>query len=148
LNGFIGEFLIILGSFAWKWPYAAVAATGVILSAIYMLWMVQRVYYGPVTNQKNQSLPDLEPREWAAALPLVAAAILMGVLPTLFLKPTEPAVAKVVQRLAQGASFEARAATWGQVLNPYKTHDPAPAGPDRAFYAGSRPDPTTVRLTH
>ena len=83
LNGFIGEFLIILGSFAWKWPYAAVAASGVILSAVYMLWMVQRVYYGPVTNQKNQSLPDLELREWAAALPLVAAAIVMGVLPTL-----------------------------------------------------------------
>ena len=110
MNGFIGEFLIILGSFAWKWPYAAVAASGVILSAVYMLWMVQRVYYGPVTNQKNQSLPDLELREWAAVLPLVAAAIVMGVLPTLFLKPTEPAVAKIVQRLAQGASFDARRA--------------------------------------
>jgi len=144
LNGFIGEFLIILGSFAWKWPYAAVAATGVILSAIYMLWMMQRVYYGPVTNQKNQSLPDLEPREWAAALPLVAAAIVMGVVPSLFLKPTEPAVAKVVQRLAQGASFEARQP------KPVIDVTAAPHGalvlPATAGAAGDRAK--TARLTH
>ncbi len=144
LNGFIGEFLIIVGSFAWKWPYAAVAASGVILSAVYMLWLVQRVYYGPVTNQKNQSLPDLELREWAAALPLVAAAIVMGVLPTLFLKPTEPAIAKIVQRLAQGASFDARQSK--PVIDvralPHEAVVlPAAAGPfgDRA---------TTARLTH
>ena len=61
-----------------------------ILSAVYMLWMVQRVFYGPVTNEKNATLPDLSVREWCAAAPLVAAAILMGVLPTLFLRPMEP----------------------------------------------------------
>jgi NADH-quinone oxidoreductase subunit M len=144
LNGFIGEFLIILGSFAWKWPYAAVAASGVILSAVYMLWMVQRVYYGPVTNQKNQSLPDLEPREWAAALPLVAAAIVMGVAPTLFLKPTEPAVAKVVQRLAQGASFEARKTT--AVIDAGAPPREALVLPATAGTTGGRA--TTARLTH
>jgi len=144
LNGFIGEFLIILGSFAWKWPYAAVAASGVILSAVYMLWMVQRVYYGPVTNQKNQSLPDLEPREWAAALPLVAAAIVMGVAPTLFLKPTEPAVAKVVQRLAQGASFEARKTT--PVIDVTAPPREALVIPAAAGNAGAHP--AAARLTH
>jgi len=107
LNGFIGEFLILLGSFQWDWRYSAVAALGVILSAVYMLWMVQRVYYGPVTNEKNASLPDLSPREWAAALPLVAAALLMGLAPNLFLKPAEPAVTRVVQRLSQGGTFNA-----------------------------------------
>ena len=60
---------------------AAFAATGVILSAVYMLWMFQRVNYGTVTNEKNATLPDLQPREWAMIVPIVAVAILMGVLP-------------------------------------------------------------------
>src|SRR6187397_1674908 len=74
LNGFVGEFLILLGAFRWDAPYAVFAATGVILSAVYMLWMFQRVYYGDVTHEKNKSLPDLRPREWAAAIPLCAMA--------------------------------------------------------------------------
>ena len=53
LNGFIGEFLILIGAFARSWRWAACAATGVILSAVYMLWMVQRAFYGPVSNEKN-----------------------------------------------------------------------------------------------
>ena len=57
------------------------AATGVILSAVYMLWMFQRVNYGPVTNAKNRALPDLTPREWALVVPTIAMAIVMGVLP-------------------------------------------------------------------
>ena len=54
LNGFVGEFLILLGAFRWDPRLAAFAATGVILSATYMLWMFQRVNYGPVTNEKNE----------------------------------------------------------------------------------------------
>ena len=64
-NGFIGEFLILIGAFKWDSRLAAFAATGVILSAVYMLWMFQRVNYGPITNEKNRTLPDLTPREWA-----------------------------------------------------------------------------------
>ena len=60
-----GEFLILLGAFRWNPLFAALAATGVILSATYMLRMFQRVNYGPVTNEKNQALADLTPREWA-----------------------------------------------------------------------------------
>ena len=60
LNGFVGEFLILLGAFRWHPRFAAFAATGVILSAVYMLWMFQRVNYGPVTNEKNRRLPDLD----------------------------------------------------------------------------------------
>src|SRR6187399_3242149 len=84
LNGFIGEFLILLGAFRWHPWYAAFAATGVILSAVYMLWMFQRVNYGEVTNDKNRRLPDLSPREWAMMVPTIAMAVLMGVLPGLF----------------------------------------------------------------
>jgi NADH-quinone oxidoreductase subunit M len=63
-----------------------------------MLWMFQRVYYGPVTHEENSRLPDLLPREWAAVIPLCAAAVVMGVFPTLFLRPMESAVEKIVQR--------------------------------------------------
>ena len=72
-----------------------------ILSAVYMLWMVQRVYYGEVTNEKNQTLPDLSPREWAVIAPVVAMAIFMGIAPNVFLRPTSAALEKVVQRMAQ-----------------------------------------------
>ncbi|HEX7088425.1 MAG TPA: NADH-quinone oxidoreductase subunit M [Vicinamibacterales bacterium] len=101
LNGFIGEFLVLLGAFLWEWRFAAVAATGVILSAVYMLWMVQRVFYGEVTNEHNRALPDLTPREWVVITPVVAMAILMGVLPNIFLAPTAAAVDKTVQRVVQ-----------------------------------------------
>jgi NADH-quinone oxidoreductase subunit M len=99
LNGFVGEFLIMIGGFQWNPRYVVGAGLGVILSAVYMLWMFQRVYYGEVTNEENAGLPDLRPREWAAVIPLCAAAIVMGVFPTLFLKPTERAVERVVERV-------------------------------------------------
>ena len=83
LNGFPGEFLILLGAFRWNPLFAVLAATGVVLSATYMLRMFQRVNYGPVTNDKNQALADLTPREWALVGPIVALAILMGVLPAM-----------------------------------------------------------------
>jgi NADH-quinone oxidoreductase subunit M len=99
LNGFVGEFLILLGAFRWHPAYVYVAALGVILSAVYMLWMFQRVNYGPVINEKNRQLPDLTVRERWVIWPTVAMAIVMGVLPGVFLAPMEPAVARVVQRM-------------------------------------------------
>ncbi|PYR93716.1 MAG: NADH-quinone oxidoreductase subunit M [Acidobacteria bacterium] len=99
MNGFIGEFLILLGAFRWHPKVAAIAATGVILSAVYMLWMFQRVNYGDVTNEENRRLPDLSPREWAIMIPTIATAIAMGIFPGVFLKPMEPAVVRVVDRI-------------------------------------------------
>jgi NADH-quinone oxidoreductase subunit M len=64
-----------------------------------MLWMFQRVNYGPVSNEKNQGLRDLTPREWGVIAPIVAAAILMGVLPNLFLRPIEPSAARMVNQV-------------------------------------------------
>ena len=88
-NGFVGEFLILVGAFNGEFSpsaqyYTAIAATGVILSAVYMLWMFQRVNYGPLTNPKNRGLRDLSPREWAVIAPICAMAIVMGVVPGLF----------------------------------------------------------------
>jgi NADH-quinone oxidoreductase subunit M len=99
LNGFIGEFLIMFGAFRWDPRYVVAAALGVILSAVYMLWMFQRVYYGPITHDENAALPDLRPREWSTVVPLAAAALVMGIFPTIFLRPTEPAAEKIVQKI-------------------------------------------------
>src|SRR5262249_40424583 len=99
LNGFVGEFMIMLGAYRWDPRFVVGAGLGVILSAVYMLWMFQRVYYGPVTNPKNEHLHDLEPREWAGVLPLCAMSIVMGVFPMIFLKPMEPSVQRLVDRI-------------------------------------------------
>ena len=99
MNGFIGEFLSLIGAFRYDWRFAAVAATGVILSAVYMLWMFQRVNYGEITNEKNRKLPDLTLREWFVIGPVVAMAIFMGIFPNVFLKPMGPAVERVIERV-------------------------------------------------
>ncbi|MBI3490824.1 MAG: NADH-quinone oxidoreductase subunit M [Acidobacteria bacterium] len=104
LNGFVGEFLILLGAFRWDPRMAAFAATGVILSATYMLWMFQRVNYGTVDNEKNSMLPDLRPREWVVIVPIIATAILMGVLPNLFLRPIEPSVERLLNQIHQSST--------------------------------------------
>jgi NADH-quinone oxidoreductase subunit M len=113
MNGFIGEFLILIGAFKWGTWYApwftAFAATGVILSAVYMLWMFQRVNYGEITNEKNRSLEDLSGREWAMMIPTVAMCIFMGVAPGFFLRPMEPSVGRVIDRINQ-VRFASRAA--------------------------------------
>jgi NADH-quinone oxidoreductase subunit M len=111
LNGFVGEFLILLGAFRWDPRYAAFAATGVILSATYMLWMFQRVNYGPVTNDKNKALADLVPREWLVIAPIVAMTVVMGVWPNLFLRPMEPSVNRLLGQVRQRSGQEFRART-------------------------------------
>jgi NADH-quinone oxidoreductase subunit M len=109
LNGFVGEFLILLGAFAWSPRFAVLAATGVILSATYMLWMFQRVNYGPVTSDKNAALPDLQPREWAVLLPVATLVVLMGVLPNLFLRPMEPSIERMLGHVRDGVSVQIEA---------------------------------------
>jgi NADH-quinone oxidoreductase subunit M len=112
MNGFIGEFLILLGAFRWHRALAAVAATGVILSAVYMLWMFQRVNYGTVTNEKNRTLADLSGREWAMMVPTIAMCIFMGVFPNVFLRPMEPSVRKVIDQI-NGTTTVARTTDHG-----------------------------------
>jgi len=109
LNGFVGEFLTMLGAYLWDPRFVVVAGLGVILSAVYMLSMFQKVYLGEVTNPKNAALQDLQPREWASVLPLCALAILMGVLPQIFLAPMEPAVKRVVERMQSARPLVAEA---------------------------------------
>ncbi len=96
LNGFIGEFLILLGTFQSSVPgakwFAVLGATGVILSAVYLLWMLQRVLFGEVTKEENARLEDLDWRETAGLVPMVVLAVVMGVAPMYFLNKTEKSV--------------------------------------------------------
>jgi NADH-quinone oxidoreductase subunit M len=108
LNGFVGEFLILVGAFRWDARLAVFAASGVILSAVYMLWMFQRVNYGPITD-KNRDLPDLTPREWALMAPTIAMAVVMGIVPGVFLRPMEPSVSRVIERVVSQQPAQVRA---------------------------------------
>ena len=92
LNGFIGEFLVLSGAFQAKPIYGILAATGVIWSACYLLWMYQRVFFGKVTHEINNTLPDLNLREKSALFPIAVAALVMGVAPLLWLAAIDPAV--------------------------------------------------------
>jgi NADH-quinone oxidoreductase subunit M len=109
-NGFVGEFLILLGAFRWDAVLAAFAASGVILSATYMLWMFQRVNYGPVTNEKNASLPDLKPREWIIIVPIIAAIVVMGVFPNLFLRPIGPSAERLIKHMHENSTVRVQVA--------------------------------------
>jgi NADH-quinone oxidoreductase subunit M len=85
LNGFIGEFLILLGTFKENKIYAALAGTGVIFAACYMLWMFQRAIFGEVTREENRNLKDMNAREVAVFLPLLLFIVWIGVYPNTFL---------------------------------------------------------------
>lgn len=101
LNGFIGEFLVLTGAFQAKAVYGILAATGVIWSAGYLLWMYQRVFYGRIKHDVNATLPDLTGREQAALWPAAAAALVMGVAPLLWIKAIDPAVQAAIQPVMQ-----------------------------------------------
>jgi NADH-quinone oxidoreductase subunit M len=100
LNGFIGEFLILAGSFQTHPVAATIAASGVILAAIYLLWLVQKVFFGPVTNEENRNVPDMAWHEIAAMVPLVIFMVWIGVHPNTFLKKMEPSVTHLVRTVA------------------------------------------------
>jgi NADH-quinone oxidoreductase subunit M len=101
LNGFIGEFLVLSGAFQARPVYGILGATGVIWSAGYLLWMYQRVFFGKVTHEVNQTLPDLDVREQIALLPAAAAALVMGMAPLLWLNSIDPAVRAALAPFAQ-----------------------------------------------
>jgi len=98
-NGFVGEFLILVGAFesSLRW-WAVIASSGVIFAAVYMLWMFQRVMFGELDNPKNQVLEDLNVREIAIMVPLIVLIFVMGVYPNPFIEKMTPAVKKVIAK--------------------------------------------------
>ncbi|MFP3867243.1 MAG: NADH-quinone oxidoreductase subunit M [Desulfobacteraceae bacterium] len=99
LNGFVGEFLILLGAFKVNKIYAILGASGVIFAACYMLWMFQRVMFGVVTNEKNRYLPDLSLREIAYLAPLILFIVWIGVYPNTFLDKTKASTENFVAQM-------------------------------------------------
>jgi NADH-quinone oxidoreductase subunit M len=104
-NGFVGEFLVLIGSFRTEPIFAIIAATAVIFAAAYLLWSVQRIIYNPLTKPENKVLPDLNWREIGLLVPLIFAIIWMGVYPAPVLDRTRDAAARLVHRV-QASSLE------------------------------------------
>jgi len=111
LNGFIGEFLILIGAFNHSWVWALFAASGIVLGAAYMLWMYQRVFFGELTNDKNKELPDLNFREQWTLIPLIILAFWVGLYPKPFLRMMAPTVDRVLERVAVAMPDDQSAAT-------------------------------------
>jgi NADH-quinone oxidoreductase subunit M len=103
LNGFVGEFTILQGAFVANWKWAAWAAPGVILAAAYLLWLYQRVFFGTVTNPKNEKLHDLTPREVLTFAPLIVCAFWIGLYPKPFFQILETPVNQLVQNMQQNS---------------------------------------------
>jgi len=99
LNGFIGEFTILIGAFLANWWWAVFAATGIVLGAGYMLWMYQRVFFGELSNEKNKNLPDLNWRERMTIIPLIVIAFWVGLYPKPFFRMMEPTVNRTLECL-------------------------------------------------
>jgi len=109
LNGFVGEFLVLLGAFVVNPWLAAIATTGIIFAAVYLLWMYQRVIFGVVTNEANRRLPDLSGREWAILLPILLFIAWIGVYPTTFTGLTEVSVQALIAQVQSKAAASATA---------------------------------------
>ena len=99
LNGFIGEFTILQGAFQVSKAWAAWGALGVVLGAAYLLWLYQRVMFGPVTHAINEKLPDLNLREYATLVPLVVLAFWIGIYPKPFFAYLDKPVQKIVEQV-------------------------------------------------
>jgi NADH-quinone oxidoreductase subunit M len=101
LNGFVGEFLVLAGMFRVNVAYAAIAAAGIILGAYYMLWLVQRVFFGPLREpHSGDHVADMNVREIATLAPIAFACLWIGLFPNFFLSRMTPAIDEVAQRLS------------------------------------------------
>jgi NADH-quinone oxidoreductase subunit M len=107
LNGFVGEFLVLLGAFQTIPIFAIIGALGVILAAVYMLWMYQRVMFGEVTHAVNKQLTDLTLREVVVLVPIVLVIVWIGLYPQPFLKRLEASTRAIVERVVPVAQLGA-----------------------------------------
>jgi NADH-quinone oxidoreductase subunit M len=104
LNGFIGEFLILIGAFQVRWWWGALAVTGIILGAAYMLWLYQRTMFGEITKEENKTLPDLSVREVATLVPIILFCFWIGLYPAPFLNASAVSIGNVIQIVEKGAA--------------------------------------------
>ena len=125
LNGFVGEFLILLGAYMAHPFYAVLATSGVVLAAAYMLWMFRRVMFGPIETAENRGLIDLDLREKLVMIAMMIPIIWIGVYPETFLRRIEPSVLELLNTIERrGGSALAAAEAAPPVAEP----EPAPTG--------------------
>ena len=96
MNGFVGEFLVLNGAFQAKMIYGILAASGVIWGACYLLWMYQKVFYGPILHEENKSVPDIDGREQISLWPAAVMALVMGVASPLWMRSIDSSVTEIV----------------------------------------------------
>jgi NADH-quinone oxidoreductase subunit M len=108
LNGFVGEFLILVGAFQVNRMLAALATTGIIFAAVYLLWMYQRVAFGEVTHAENRGLRDLTPREWTLLAPIVILIVWIGIYPIAFTGKMDATVDALIAQVQSKASVALR----------------------------------------
>lgn len=103
LNGFVGEFMILVGAFGSATLgspiLVGIATTGVILAAVYLLWMLSRMFFGPVTDEANRAMPDLSRRELVVLVPMAVLMVILGLMPQPFLRVSEPAAARLLETI-------------------------------------------------
>jgi len=102
-SGFVGEFLALAGAYEANSWVAAVATTGIILGAAYMLLLYWRIAYGGARTAEAAAMPDLSPREWAILAPIAAAVLWMGVYPESFIAPMRADVEILLERIERAA---------------------------------------------
>jgi NADH-quinone oxidoreductase subunit M len=107
LNGFVGEYLILLGTYQRHWGWASWAALGVILSACYLLWSYQRVFFGEVTQEKNRSLPDASPREKTILATVAVVVLWMGIGSPFITRRSEAASQTVIDQVEPRRLYQA-----------------------------------------
>jgi NADH-quinone oxidoreductase subunit M len=105
LNGFVGEFLILIGSFDTARWWTVVATAGVILAAVYLLWAYQRVFHGE-PDEDNSTFAELKVKEAAVLLPFLAAIVFLGVYPKPVLDRIEPSIDRLMVHVADNSSYE------------------------------------------
>ncbi len=104
-NGFIGEFLVLIGSYRTQPIFAVIAATAVIFAAAYLLWALQRIIYNPLTKPENKSLLDLNWREIGLLVPLIFAIVWLGVYPKPVLEKTQAAASRLVRQVETSSAM-------------------------------------------
>jgi NADH-quinone oxidoreductase subunit M len=127
LNGFVGEFTILQGTFVESKLWAGLAVPGVILAAAYLLWLYQRVYFGQITNPKNEKLTDLTPRELATFAPLVVLALAIGLYPKPLFQILDQPVNGIVAAARPDYPLQAQ-----PTVNAEEKKEAAPAGEPKA----------------
>ena len=145
LNGFVGEFVILQGSFLTRRWWAVVAATGVIFAALYLLWAYQRVFHG-TPDEENADFPELRLSEGLVLAPLIAIIVIMGVYPKPIFDRIEPAVTRLVTHIEDNTDYEQpKVATEGDKIVPEserRTDESADQAPDASGDAAANDQPS------